>query len=151
MLKDIQIHKRIREFEKRINTNLPNSYKSLLKGNQLNNLNNKSFNFIDIENNKNISTIQSFYSFTEGDDDIELNYFYYLNASRIPALAIPIAKDIGGDLICISLQKASYGKIYYWDHELELESPMISVNELACISNEIKSFINMLSEYTNEN
>lgn len=28
-----------------------------------------------------------------------------------------IAETEGGDLICMSLQSGSFGKVYYWDHD----------------------------------
>jgi hypothetical protein len=35
----------------------------------------------------------------------------------MPNELVPIADPDFGNLICMSLDKAAYGKIYFWDHE----------------------------------
>jgi len=40
---------------------------------------------------------------------------------RIPNYLLPIANDPGGNQICISLSPDDCGKVYFWDHEKELE------------------------------
>jgi len=40
---------------------------------------------------------------------------------RIPNELLPIADDPGGNQICISLSPDDCGRVYFWDHEKELE------------------------------
>jgi hypothetical protein len=34
---------------------------------------------------------------------------------RLPAGLLPIAADLGGNIICISLRETDEGTVYYWD------------------------------------
>lgn len=40
-------------------------------------------------------------------------------SGRLPSELLPIGGDGGGDLICLSIQGESRGKVYYWDHTNE--------------------------------
>jgi len=53
---------------------------------------------------------------SEKYSDIVSTYEVYRN--RLPIKCVPIADPDFGNQICISLQKDSYGGIYFWDHEL---------------------------------
>lgn len=64
-------------------------------------------------------------------DECAVRYFYgttsedYSNFAdileeykdRLPKLCVPIAEAEGGNLLCMSLDAASYGRILWWDHE----------------------------------
>ena len=52
----------------------------------------------------------------ESYSDIRMIYEAY--QGRIPEGLVPIADPDFGNLICMSLDKAAYGKIYFWDHEI---------------------------------
>ena len=52
----------------------------------------------------------------ESYSDIRMIYEDY--KGRMPKELVPIADPDFGNLICISLDKAAYGKIYFWDHEI---------------------------------
>lgn len=47
------------------------------------------------------------------------NYDVYRSMNRIPRLSVPFAPDPGGDLFLLSLEKDSYGQVFYWDHSRE--------------------------------
>jgi hypothetical protein len=51
------------------------------------------------------------------------NLLVYLRTyrERIPLNMIPIAYDPGGNLILISVKSKDRGKIYFWDHEMEVD------------------------------
>lgn len=67
-----------------------------------------------------------------GDNECCVRYFYGTSLEfysdirmiheayrgRIPKELVPIADPDFGNLICMSLDKATYGKIYFWDHEI---------------------------------
>ncbi|WBL81859.1 SMI1/KNR4 family protein [Bradyrhizobium xenonodulans] len=38
---------------------------------------------------------------------------------RIPVRCCPIGRDPGGNLFILSLEPASYGRVYFWDHDNE--------------------------------
>jgi cell wall assembly regulator SMI1 len=41
--------------------------------------------------------------------------------SRVPSELLPIATDPGGNLLCLSVSGPHIGKVYFWDHEEEVE------------------------------
>ena len=67
-----------------------------------------------------------------GDNECCVRYFYGTSLElysdicmiyedyqgRMPAGLVPIADPDFGNQICMSLDKAAYGKIYFWDHEI---------------------------------
>lgn len=40
---------------------------------------------------------------------------------RVPAGFLPIARDPGGNLICLALEGENANKVFFWDHENEYE------------------------------
>lgn len=61
---------------------------------------------------------------------------------RIPDNMLVIANDPEGDLILLSVKGQDYGKIYYWDHEMETEPADYS--NLTLIADSFEEFINSL-------
>ena len=72
-------------------------------------------NILDLGDNE--CCVRYFYGTSlESYSDIRMIYEAY--QGRIPAGLVPIADPDFGNLICMSLDKAAYGKIYFWDHEI---------------------------------
>ena len=72
-------------------------------------------NILDLGDNE--CCVRYFYGTSlESYSDIRMIYEDY--QGRIPTGLIPIADPDFGNLICMSLDRASYGKIYFWDHEI---------------------------------
>ena len=76
-----------------------------------------------------------------------INILYYLEMykNRVPSNTFPIASDVCGNLILISVKNADRGKIYFWDHEMEAdngETPDYS--NLTLIADSFDEFINGL-------
>ncbi len=46
---------------------------------------------------------------------------FKLDEKRMPTQIIPIANDGLGNLICISCGESDFGKVYFWDHEREVD------------------------------
>jgi hypothetical protein len=53
------------------------------------------------------------------DADLLNNYIYYCNSERIPRWFLPIAIDVGTNLVGIGLDSVRYGQVFFWDHERE--------------------------------
>ncbi|AJQ94845.1 SMI1/KNR4 family protein [Gynuella sunshinyii] len=70
---------------------------------------------------------------------LEENYKRYRN--RVSKFFLPIATDPGGNIFGISLGDADYGKIYFWNHELEGQA-----KSLTWLSNDFSLFISSLQE-----
>ena len=72
-------------------------------------------NILDLGDNE--CCVRYFYGTSlESYSDIRMIYEDY--QGRIPAGLIPIADPDFGNQICMSLAQATYGKIYFWDHEI---------------------------------
>nr|WP_269412604.1 SMI1/KNR4 family protein [Lentibacillus daqui] len=54
--------------------------------------------------------------------------------NRIPGNLIPVGECPGGNLICIGVNGTSYGKIYFWNHENELEARLM-IGDVAGVEN----------------
>ncbi|NWJ46824.1 MAG: SMI1/KNR4 family protein [Chloroflexi bacterium] len=66
---------------------------------------------------------------------------------RVPSNFLTIAADPGGNLICISFKGVDAGKVYYWDHEGELDKSSVdSYENVYLIANTFEEFINSLTE-----
>ena len=72
-------------------------------------------NILDLGDNE--CCVRYFYGTSlESYSDIRMIYEAY--RGRIPKELVPIADPDFGNLICMSLDRAEYGKIYFWDHEV---------------------------------
>ena len=72
-------------------------------------------NILDLGDNE--CCVRYFYGTSlEVYSDIRMIYEAY--QGRMPKELIPIADPDFGNQICMSLTKATYGKIYFWDHEI---------------------------------
>lgn len=45
---------------------------------------------------------------------------------EIPATMLPIANDLGGNLICLSLAGETTGQIFFWDHDTSEDDDLFS-------------------------
>ncbi len=97
------------------------------------------------------SSVGAFYRILSGhhDDIIEANK---LRAGRLPRGFVAIADDYGGgDEICIDCTPGPrYGKVYFWDHEMEADlSQGIGPDEagnIHLIANSFTEFLDCLYE-----
>ena len=72
-------------------------------------------NILDLGENE--CCVRYFYGTSlEFYSDIRMIYEDY--QGRMPAGLVPIADPDFGNQICMSLDRATYGKIYFWDHEI---------------------------------
>lgn len=57
------------------------------------------------------------------DDDYcdSINHYLEIYDGRIPTSFLPIANDVGGNVICLKLLGTDVGSIYFWEHEGEIE------------------------------
>lgn len=58
-------------------------------------------------------------SASDVDSDLVRSYRYYVDSERIPAWFLPIAVDVGANMLGIGVNPAVEGRIYFWDHERE--------------------------------
>ena len=97
-----------------------------------------------------------------GYDECSVRYFYgttsesYSNlsdvfscfAERMPKNCIPIAEAECGNLVFISLEENTYGKIYFWDHETmdvdDGEQCKYEINDMPVVANSFADLLNKI-------
>jgi hypothetical protein len=126
-------------FEHEWKTKLPEDYRTFLKTYNGGHPKPDCFNF---DGEKTGSCINWFLGINNEEDD--LAEYLKIYRRRIPKGFFPIADDPGGNLICIGTESKYFGKIYFWDHELETETPDFSNVKL--ISHTFNDFLNNLFE-----
>jgi hypothetical protein len=111
------------------------------------------FDFYDnvIEKN-NASLIRSFFRIYESKpekrvyDDLEEICETMRREEIISNKTLPIADDLGGNVICISLHEEDYGTVYFANHEFEdTETGYLFMSK---ISSSFTEFINQLYDNT---
>jgi len=83
-------------------------------------------------------------------DDLDLERTFQAYRGRIGAALLPVARSEGGNLICISHDPCTNGKVYFWDHELESsdgETP--NPKALLLIASSYRRFLSSLVSETN--
>ena len=115
----------LKEFELRLSIKLPQDYRDfMLEHNGGYPAEAWDFDFIETGIDKSTSSIVSeFYSIDAPDkktyNDIATRYVDLVNASLIPPSLIPIADDVFGNPILLSVSGDDYGHVYFANHELE--------------------------------
>jgi hypothetical protein len=106
---------RLEEFEKAILSKLPAEYRAYLVAHNGGKPRKPFFKIPD-----NISRIHgSFYGLHEGPKYSQLDLVNQNLKGRLPLSALAIASDAFGNQICIALSKEQFGKIFFWEHDLE--------------------------------
>lgn len=95
------------------------------------------------------SSLNSFYGIHDGPEHHQLDHAYQVHRERIPADLIPIAYDAFGNEICIGWKGKRRGKIYFWDHEDELDENGLSRQDyrnVFLVANSLQEFLDNLEE-----
>ncbi|MBK9266725.1 MAG: SMI1/KNR4 family protein [Polyangiaceae bacterium] len=92
--------------------------------------------------------IDSFYGLHSGEYyQLERAYEVYLD--RIPTDMVPMALDNFGNVVCIGWKGERRGKIYFWDHEDELDENGLSRQDYSnvfLVANSLEEFLGKLKE-----
>lgn len=135
----------ISEFEDRMGIKLPNKYKQLvLKQNG----GKPEPNYFEIPEFPGKDSILDFLygiNVTQSYGNLEKKIETFKD--RIPSPFIPIGRDPGGNLICVGTKAPYKDKIYYWDHEDELDRKGISkmdMSNMYWIADDIYEFLEKL-------
>ena len=143
--------KDIEAVEKYVNLTFPTAYKKhLLKynGGQP-----EASIFFFFENGKEVdSEIDRFLAIYDGKYDNLKNEIDTLkiNEKRLPQQMLPIANDVVGNCICISCKGKDSGKVYFWDHEKEVDYNSSDDNDysnLYFIADTFEEFLDRLKPY----
>ncbi|WP_353613689.1 SMI1/KNR4 family protein [Mangrovibacter phragmitis] len=102
-----------------------------------------SFRFFSDRNDA--SSVDRFLSLGKEKNSNLLRY-YNNYQDRIPLGFIPIAHDAGGNLVIMGL-KTDNNKVYFWDHEFEVdEGEQPNMDNVHLISQSFSIFLNDLYE-----
>jgi hypothetical protein len=95
------------------------------------------------------SSLNSFYGIHNGPKHHQLDWACEVHKERIPDDLIPIASDAFGNEICIGWKGKRRGKIYFWDHEDELDEQGLSRQDYGnvyLVANSLGEFLDNLKE-----
>jgi hypothetical protein len=97
------------------------------------------------------SMVDWFFAIYDGEYDnlLENLQIFKIDHKRLPTQMLPIAHDPGGNLICISCFGSDSGKVYFWDHEKEVDYSIASDDDysnLYLIANSFEEFLDGLYE-----
>ena len=120
---------------------LPNIYRNCLLNDTLKNYSNKYFNFFGSSDG---SFITDFFEITKDfNNNLLLKQKY--SGTRVPKNCLPIARDVYGNLILLSVKDVDRGKVYFWDHNFEAEDGVEpDYSNLTLIADSFDEFIHSL-------
>lgn len=116
------------EFERGIGVAMPCEYRKYLL---TDNGKNPKKTIFKINSEEGESRIDEMYGLHNGPEYRRLDKAYQTFSGRIHANLIPIASDSFGNQVCLSVRGANAGKIYFWDHEVNIVSDLDSLIEIA--------------------
>ncbi len=93
------------------------------------------------------SSLNSFYGIHNGREHHQLDRACETYEDRVPADLIPIASDACGNNICIGWKGEREGKVYFWDHEDELDEDGDFVQDyrnVYLVANSLQEFLDNL-------
>ena len=103
----------------------------------------------NLRTKSNIRVVDNFLALTapRGFYDSIANYIS-IYSRRIPSGTVPIASAGGGDLLLLDVNAASYGRILYWDHNLEADDPDLATGHHENTEEVASSFTELLAKFT---
>lgn len=92
----------------------------------------------------------SFYGIHDGPKTKRLDRACEVYDERIPSDLIPIAYDANGNAICLGWKGEREGKVYFWDHEDELDENGDFVQDyrnVFLVADSLQEFLDSLMTY----
>jgi hypothetical protein len=96
------------------------------------------------------SSLNSFYGIHDDAPHHQLDRALKTYQDRVPDDLIPIAYDAGGNVICIGWTGERLGKIYFWDHEDEIDEEGCfrqDYRNVFLVANSLQEFLDNLMTY----
>ena len=133
----------IEKFEELIQAKLPEDYKKFLLKHNGGHPTVNVYKLIEPINERNKeASISWFFALYDGEYSNITTEFKY-SREKIPDELLPIARDDGGNIICLGIQGDYYGKLYYWTTNYSFWGEE-DLNYIYLISNSFTDFINGL-------
>ncbi|MBZ5482364.1 SMI1/KNR4 family protein [Bacillus sp. T_4] len=142
-------HKDLERVEKKVGASFPEEYVNFLRkynGGEVEDSIVK-LPFEEIE-----SFILSSFFGTRVEDINDILSCYDMYEGRVPKGSIPIGRDVGGNIVCLNLNRERYGYIFLWDHdiELEFEDNEMEIQDLYYVAPSFNDFLHMIKPYNPE-
>lgn len=137
---------RLEAFEKELGIELPNSYKEFLLTYNGGRPEPAMFPIVGEGDDTDGSIIAYFLGIKEGEFSSLTRYKRFIG-DRVPKEFLPIAQDVGGNLVCLCTKGKDKGKIYFWDHEEESDiDGFPTYDNLYFVANDFEEFLNSVVE-----
>ncbi|XDO55945.1 SMI1/KNR4 family protein [Erwinia pyrifoliae] len=125
-----------------LGVNLPKDYREFLKKHNGGYPEPDGFDFADGGDG---SSVDKFFGISDSKNEGIIEY-YSTYKNRIPKSYLPVAKDPGGNLILVEVDRDE-SSVYFWDHEFESEDGDIPrMDNVHLISPSFNEFIDNLYE-----
>jgi hypothetical protein len=137
--------RRVIDLEETLNMSFPQDYRNFLLSH---NGGHPSFDVFPIRGHpiSDSSMIQLFFGIANGEYD-DLSAMFHRSRGRIPANLVPIARDYGGNLICLALSSNNKGRVFFWEHEGEArEGDQPTYGNIYLIAESFNALLNSLTE-----
>ena len=132
----------IAKYEQKWDVKLPSEYKEFLLKYNGGYPSPDAFAIKEIEDE---STVDRFLSIDAGPHS-NLDKYVNTYSGRIPKDLFPIAHDPGGNLICIGIKGKNIRKIFFWDHEFEVDEGEPDYSNVHLIADNLSHFLDELYE-----
>jgi cell wall assembly regulator SMI1 len=132
-------------FEKKVGTQLPNDYRDFLR--RVNGGILVKEMVFPIKGEESDSVIDGFYTLAKSSDEFETiadALETFVLEKRMPAWFLPVAADVFGNQICLSLAEADFGTVYFWNHEQEPETVTEQFDNVHLVSPSFREFLALL-------
>ncbi len=134
------------KFEKNVGCLIPPSYRKFLLIHNGGKPNPCEFTIVGKNNSQDAIAVKYFLGINFPEKTLNLEYVLSAYYNRLPSNLFPIARDPGGNLICIATTGTNIGKVYFWEHEFEVEDGEIpSYENVYFIADSFEEFLSMLS------
>ena len=133
----------IEELENNNSLQLPPTYRTFLETFNGGYPDPDGFSFIDSDDG---SSVDRFLGINVGKHS-NLEKYLKIYEGRLPKGLFPIAHDPGGNLILIGIEEPIRGKVFFWDHEKEVDSGAPDMSNVYPVANSFEDFLNELHEY----
>ena len=147
-------HIQIEAFEKDLKITLPQDYKDfLLKNNGGYVAHGGTFDFVEEPYQKPTNTTILYFTMIQEGElesylEIKSSYIALAQSGQTPLGLLPIADDVCGNVMMMSVAREDYGKIYFANHEME--DPETGYLLMSLVANSFSELINICYEYADD-
>ncbi len=135
----------INKFEEIIGKTLPDDYRNFLltfNGGK------PESNEFEIPDERNAAGVNLFYGILGKLEWGDLLFQRKALLDRIPHDVLPIGEASMGNAVCVSLQAATFGKVFFWDHEAEAgEGEIATFSNLHLVGDSFEDFFAKLKQF----